>query len=119
MIILTIVCILSITIYEFSAITVTKKVSSSFRVIIEIFKVILVWIFEIVFYDINLKHYKHPKYVMVFSIKMVGYIIIIFGNLVLNEIIQLKCCELNRYYGKNSNSRQIPRRTGRKFEHHQ
>lgn len=97
--------------YEFSGIIVTKKVSSSFRVIIEIFKVILVWIFEIIYYDVKLEHYKHPKYKMVFAIKFVGYLIIVFGNLILNEIIELKCFELNRYYGRISNSRKISRRS--------
>lgn len=100
LIVLTIVSVFSLTIYEFSGVIVTKKVSSAFRVIIEISKVIFVWIFELIYYDYYYGEFSDPKYFVVFSVKLLGYFIIIFGNLLLNEIVQLKCFELNRYYGR-------------------
>ena len=67
------------------------------------------WIFEIIYYDIRLKEYKYNAYYLIFGLKLIGYAIIIFGNLLLNEIIELKCCEMNRYYGKIVNLRKISR----------
>ena len=106
------------TVYEYSGIIVTKKVSSTFRVIIEISKVLFVWIFEIIYYDVRMKYYQTSGFWLVFGLKLFGYAIIIFGNLLLNEIIEVKCCELNRYFGKEANRRQVPRHQRREYEHH-
>jgi hypothetical protein len=101
LIIITIILLLSITVYEFSGMTITRKVSSTFRVVIEIIKVIFVWIFEICYYDIKtLTKDQTKSYIGILLLKLLGYIFIIFGNILVNEIVGIRFCGLDKYYGK-------------------
>lgn len=100
LIIITLILLISITIYEFSGMTVTRKVSATFRVVIEVIKVLFVWIFEICYYDAKqVTHENIGVYMMILLLKLIGYILIIFGNVLVNEIFNIRCCGLNKYYG--------------------
>ena len=81
---------------------ITRKVSSTFRVVIEIIKVIFVWIFEICYYDIKeLRYDQAMSYFWVTLLKLFGYLFILFGNVLINEILRIGVFGLDRYYGRN------------------
>ena len=109
MIITTFVLIISIMMYEFSGVTITKKVSSTFRVVIEIVKVLFVWVFELIYEDYIQKDlFKEKNFYQVLIVEFFGYVLVILGNLIINEIIKLKFCKMDRFYGKFLIPRKIP-----------
>lgn len=90
----------SVTVYEYSGMTITKKVSATFRVVIEVIKVLFVWIFEIIYYDSpKFKSMNMKSYALVTLMKTIGYAFIIFGNILVNEIFVIRFCNLDKYYG--------------------
>ena len=78
-----ILSILSIMIFNVTGLYLTKKVSSIFRIIIDSIRTISVWILSIFW---GFEHFFWKA----FLIQALGFILLIIGNLVYNEIIEVK-----------------------------
>lgn len=96
---MTIVLVVAMTINEYSGMIVTKRVSCTFRTIIENSKVLFVWIFEVIYVDLIGKNYSSKHYVAIFLIKLLGYLFVIVGSLVVNEYIKIPYCRMDKYHG--------------------
>lgn len=96
----TAVLIISLTFSEFSGIILSKKISSTFRVVIEVFRVIIVWIIEMILTKFYKEDNISPKnMVWLILMKVVGFSFVILANLIINEIIKLSFCSLDKHHG--------------------
>lgn len=95
-----IIVLISLSLYESSGMTITQKISSTFRVVIEIVKVLFVWIYEVIYYDLKKDAHPESNYLLILFLKLFGYLFIIFGNILINEIFVVRFCGLDRFYGK-------------------
>ena len=96
---MSLVLVVCMTVNEYSGIIVTKRVSCTFRTIIENSKVILVWIFEVIFVDMLGEKFGSSHYLIIFFIKLLGYLFIILGSLVVNEYVKISFCRMDKYHG--------------------
>lgn len=80
---------LSIMIYNLTGIHLTKNVSCVFRIIIDSIRTIVIWIFGVIF---GLETFLWPR----FFLQAPGFILLIIGNLVYNEIIVISYFGLDR-----------------------
>ena len=90
---LTVLAFISVAIYNVSSVSVTKYINALARVIGTNIKIILIWIAGIVV-TVTLGR-EHPNYkweslnVIVIVLQLVGFALLVVGNLVYNEIIRL------------------------------
>lgn len=88
------VTIISIALFNLNGVFLTKNVSAIFRAFWDATRTILIWVLSIFF---GLEAFV-PS---VFGIQIVGFILLICGNFIYNEIIELRFWGLNRYLKKN------------------
>lgn len=91
--ILLMICICT---YDLIGISLVSKTGATYRVTNDVIRIIFVWGFEIVLYDLNV---FSVKYWINFSIIIFAYAILVYGNLVINEIVVIKFFGLDKYYG--------------------
>ncbi len=94
------ILIVSTTFYDSFGITVTRKVSATYRVVNDVARVVLVWLAEIILYDIHNANIQTLDYVIVTVLRLLSYGLLIFGNVLINEIAQIEFCGLDKYFGR-------------------
>lgn len=84
--------ILTIAIYNVCGVTITKFVSSLARSVIDAVRTVLVWLFGIILTATNPYSQWHWENLRApaIAIELVGFILLVSGNLIYNEIIKLK-----------------------------
>lgn len=95
----------SSTMYELSSITLTSKISTTFRMMNDILKVILIWIAQIFFFDMEIPNLDLSKYLLFTAARLFCYFLLVIGNVLINEIFEISCCGLNRHFGRYTNTR--------------
>ncbi len=86
--------------HELNGIIITKYVSATFRVVTDVLKVILVWFAEIFIYDIE-SGIKNKYYYALFTFLFLFiYMLLIFGNILINELMKISICGLNKNFGR-------------------
>lgn len=86
--------IISIAFFNFAGISITKYVSSVARTIIDTVRTIIVWVFFIVMPEVIVPAKAKEKFSV---LQLIGFLILIFGSIIYNEIIVLPCCGFNQY----------------------
>lgn len=86
---------LSVMIFNLVGLIITKHAGSVFRVILDTLRTITIWIISII---IGFEKVKPAAKII---IELAGFILLILGNLIFNEIIVLKFCGLNKYTKNN------------------
>lgn len=100
LIITSIILVLSNTFYDAFGIIITRKVSATYRVVNDVARVILVWLVEIILYDIHNPNIETLNYVIVIILRLLSYGLLILGNILINEITQIEFCGLDKYFGR-------------------
>ena len=90
--------VFSIMIFNLTGLYLTKYVSSIFRVIIDSIRTISVWFFAILF---GFEKLKLGSFVM----QMIGFGLLIMGNLIYNEIIVIRFLDFDKYIGQKQPNR--------------
>ena len=85
----------SIMIFNFVGLIITKYAGSVFRVILDTLRTIVIWIFSVI---ISFETLKPPIKIV---LEIIGFILLILGNLIYNEIIVIKFCGMDRFIKKN------------------
>lgn len=80
-------------IYNVAGVTITKYINSLARAIADVTKTILVWVFSILVTVQFGKEYPNYKWEVlepvIIILQIVGFVFLVMGNLVYNEIIRL------------------------------
>lgn len=95
-----IILILSTTFYDLFGIVITRKVSATYRVVNDVARVVLVWLAEIVLYDIHNDNLNKATYFFVTLLRLFSYALLILGNVLINEITEITFCGLDKYFGR-------------------
>jgi len=90
---------------EVSGIIVTRKVSATFRVVNEVSRTIFVWLASIYLYEYSYID-NWMKYIGVTVFRLFSYCLLIFGNILINEITDIGIFNLDRYYGRYNETRE-------------
>lgn len=93
-----ILSVLSIMVFNLTGLYLTKYVSSIFRVIIDSIRTISVWFFAVLF---GFETLKLGSFVM----QIIGFMLLIVGNLIYNEIIVVKYLEFDKFIGQKKPNR--------------
>ena len=96
----TLTCI-SIMIFNLSGLTITKNGGAVFKVILDTLRTIIVWIISVI---IGFETLKPAGKV---SLELIGFIMLIMGNLVYNELVVIKFFGLDKYIKKNREKNDI------------
>lgn len=94
----TLLSVFSIMVFNLTGLYLTKYVSSIFRVIIDSIRTISVWFFAVLF---GFEKLKLGSFIM----QIIGFMLLILGNLIYNEIIVLRFAELDKYIGEKKPNR--------------
>ena len=86
---------ISIMIFNFVGLIITKYAGSVFRVILDTLRTITIWIISVIIGFEKLKPFNK------IIIELVGFAFLIVGNLIYNEIIVIKICGLDKFIKKN------------------
>ena len=86
---------ISVMIFNFVGLIITKYAGSVFRVILDTLRTIVIWVISIIIRFESLS----PPIKIVFEI--IGFVLLILGNLIYNEIIVIKFCGLDKFIKKN------------------
>lgn len=100
LIISSLVLIASTTIYSICGIIITKKVSATYRVVNDVLITVIVWLAELLIYDLNCDIYNDWTYLLISIWKLSSYGLLIFGNVLINEVREIRCFGLNKDFGK-------------------
>jgi drug/metabolite transporter (DMT)-like permease len=91
-----IILILCLSIYDLLGIVLVAHTGATYRVTNEVIRVIFLWVIDLVLY----KPYEmSPKYWVNFCFILLAYVFLLFGTFVINEVIELTVCGLNKYFG--------------------
>jgi hypothetical protein len=96
-----ILCCFSIMIFNLCGLTITKNGGAVFKVILDTLRTITVWIISVI---IGFESLKPGGKV---ALELVGFIFLIMGNLIYNEIVVLKFWGLDRYIKKNREKKKV------------
>lgn len=90
------VTVVSIMIFNVNGLILTQNVSSVFRAFWDATRTILVWVLSLVtgIDSFDLKG---------FFLQLAGFALLLGGNFIYNEILELKFCQLDKYLKKNLN----------------
>jgi len=84
--------IFTIAAFNVFGVTVTKKVSSLARSVVDVSRTLIVWFIGLMFYWTGIKDgdngWENPDPVAI-VVELVGFVILVCGNLIYNEIIKL------------------------------
>ena len=83
------------TVIVLCGLTITKNAGAVFKVILDTLRTITVWIISVI---IRFEDLKPPGKVI---LELSGFIFLIMGNLIYNELVVLKFCGLHKYIKKN------------------
>jgi drug/metabolite transporter (DMT)-like permease len=97
--------IISSMIFDITGTILTKKVNATYRVGNEIARVTIVWLIQIFFIDFENQSLLDKNYAYLTIFKILGYCLLILGNILINEIIEVKYFGLNRHFGRYQNSK--------------
>lgn len=93
-----------LSLYDLLGISLVSKTGATYRVTNDVVRVIFLWIIDIVLYE---NQEKGWKYWLNFAIIMFAYGILLFGSLVINEVIELKIWGLDKYFGLYRKSEEL------------
>ena len=82
----------SIALFNFSGLTVTKYSNASARAIIDTLRTIMVWVFFMIMPVEPKEHFSF--------IQLGGFLLLICGSLIFNEVIEIPYCGLSEYTKK-------------------
>ena len=85
--------VISIALYNFVGINLTQLVSSTARAIVDTVRTVFVWLFFLIPSPIRVEGGKEEFHVLQFF----GFILLIAGTLIYNEIVELKFWNLDYY----------------------
>ena len=83
----------SIALYNFVGINLTQLVSSTARAIVDTVRTVFVWLFFLIPWDFGIIGIREYFYVLQFF----GFMLLISGTIIYNEIIELNFCGLDKY----------------------
>lgn len=90
------VTILSIMLFNVNGLILTQNVSSVFRAFWDATRTILVWVCSLAFgidqFDIR-----------GFFLQMAGFVLLLLGNFIYNEMVKIRCCSMDKYLKDNLN----------------
>lgn len=84
--------VFSITFYNLTGLYLTKYVSSIFRIIIDSIRTISVWFFSVIF---AFEEFQWDS----FGLQLFGFVLLVLGNLIYNEILVIRWCGFDKYIG--------------------
>lgn len=88
--------IICLSIYDLLGIALVSHTGATYRVTNEVIRVIFLWVIDLLLY----KPYEmSPKYWVNVGFIVLAYVFLLFGTLVINEVIELTVCGLNKYFG--------------------
>ena len=100
------ILIVSTTFYDLCGIVITRKVSATYRVVNDVARVVLVWLIQIVVYDIHDKSTENKlTYFLVTLLRILSYSLLLFGNVLINEITEVTFWGLDKYFGRYHNEK--------------
>lgn len=85
---------LSIMIFNLCGLTITKNAGAVFKMVLDTLRTITVWIISIIIRFEKINPFEKV------AIELVGFIFLISGNLIFNELIVIKICGLHKYTKK-------------------
>jgi hypothetical protein len=91
---------LSVMIFNLVGLIITKYSGAVFRVILDTLRTITIWIISII---IGFESLKPAQKII---IELIGFVFLILGNLIYNEIIIIRFCDLDKYIKKNREANQ-------------
>lgn len=100
LIVTSIILVFSTTLYDLFGIVITRKVSATYRVVNDVARVVLVWLAEIILYDIHNNNLNRVTYFLVTLLRLFSYGLLILGNVLINEITEVTFCGLDKYFGR-------------------
>lgn len=86
----------SIMIFNFVGLIITKNAGSVFRVILDTLRTITIWILSVI---ISFETLSPPLKII---IEIFGFVLLILGNLIYNEIIVIRFCGLDRHVNRQA-----------------
>lgn len=105
LIITSLLLLISVTFYDMSGIVIVRKVSATYRVVNDMLRTIIIWIVEIFLYDLQGTIDDVWLYVGVSIWRLLSYFLLIFGNILINELIDINFCGLDKYFGKYNDNK--------------
>ena len=75
--------IISIAVYNIVGINLTKLVSSTARAVVDTVRTVFIWVFFLIFEPVEGTHETF------YGLQLVGFLLLVFGTLIYNEIIVL------------------------------
>lgn len=92
--------LVSVTFYDMSGIVITRKVSATYRVVNDMLRTVIIWIVEIMLYDLKSDIENVWLYVFVSIWRLLSYFLLVFGNVLINELVDVQFCGLDKYFGR-------------------
>jgi hypothetical protein len=89
LLILSIFFVISIALYNLVGIKLTELVSSIHRVVVDEVRTVFIWLFFIIFNQVEGTHEE------LHYLQLIGYIFIVFGTIIYNEILVIPFCNLD------------------------
>lgn len=90
-----ILTMLSIMIFNLLGVFVTKHSGAVFRVVLDTLRTIVVWVISLIVGFENVKPFGKM------GLELFGFVLLIIGNVIYNELLVLKFCGLNKQIKKN------------------
>jgi len=91
-----IITIISIMAFNVNGLILTQNVSSVFRAFWDATRTILVWVCSLSF-GID------PFDIKGFFLQLAGFVLLLLGNFIYNEILKIRCCNMDAYIKDNLN----------------
>ncbi len=82
----------SIAMFNYVGISVTKYVSAAARAVLDSIRTVLVWLFFLTMPFVPVKAKEYFSY-----LQAAGFIFLIIGTILFNEVLVLPCCGFNLY----------------------
>lgn len=105
LIITSLMLIVSVTFYDLNGVIITRKVSATYRVVNDVLRTILIWLAEILIYDLQSDITNKWVYLFANTWKLISYMLLLFGNILINELMDVGCCGLDKYFGKYNDTK--------------
>lgn len=88
--------VLCLSIYDLLGIALVSRIGATYRVTNEVIRVIFLWGIDLLIYQ---TYENTPRYWVNVGFIVLAYVLLVFGTLVINEVIEVTVWGLNKYYG--------------------
>ena len=91
--------IVSIALYNIVGINLTKLVSSTARAVVDTVRTVFIWLFFLIFHPVEGTHENF------YTLQLIGFIFVVLGTLIYNEIVTIPWFNLDYYTRDNMDKR--------------